>query len=331
MSAAQEDFDTYLPVFLYSHAEFSGYDKKCKLADPKVSGEVTEKGLYKSLTTLDDFFTKVPKDMVLVDPIPSGLLCLSNWSVDHLFPWFIYTYGSEMFLKDRIPVNKLKETIPHKNISGLQQLYNNRKVYRSGDEVNNYTISFDKNTGLVPWGIRIPNYDDLLIEMVDEDWSRRYKDGHCIYLDEVLIKIREIVDKISTNRKIMLYMVSCRYQPDYDDIYEDLPDFKQRLLERQHHVDTKGRNNVTSGLTTDRKLRTLPDGKRPGIFVYETETGKDYSERLNKIQRTIAKKGGKRQDKNKRCTRKKRGRKERKVKKGRARKSKQVKSKSRRV
>jgi len=29
--------------------------------------------------------------------------------------------------------------------------------------------------------------------MVDEDWSRRYKDGHCIYLDEVLIKIREIV------------------------------------------------------------------------------------------------------------------------------------------
>jgi hypothetical protein len=128
-------------------------------------------------------------------------------------------------------------------------------------------------------------------------------------------------------------MVSCRYQPDYDDIYEDHPDFKQRLLERQHHVDTKGRNNVTSGLTTDRKLRTLPDGKRPGIFIYgtETETGKGYSERLNKIQRTIANKGGKRQDKNKRSTRKKRGRKARKVKKRRARKSKQVKSKSRRV
>jgi len=341
MSAAQEDsddeedFDTYLPVFLYSHAMFSGYDKNCKLADPKVSGEITEKGLYKSLITLDDFFTKVPKDMVLVDPIPSGLLCLSNWSTDELFPWFISAFGNKMFLNDKIPANELKNDhdISPSDIGALQQLYNNRKVYRSGDEVNNYTISFAKNTGVVPWGIRIPNYDDLLIEMVHEDWSRRYKDDHCIYLDEVLIKIREIVDKISTNKtKIMLYLVSCRYQPDYDHIYEDRPDFKQRLLERQHHVDTKGRNNVTSGLTTDRKLRTLPDGKRPGIFVYETETEKNYPARLIDIQRAIANiKGGKRQDKNKRCTRKKRGRKERKVKKGRARKSKQVKSKSRRV
>ena len=326
-SDAEEDFDKYLPVFLYSHAEFSGYDKKCKLADPKVSGEVTEKGLYKSLTTLDNFFTKVPKDMVLVDPIPSGLLCLSNWSVDYLFPWFIYTYGSEMFLKDRIPVNELKETISPKNISGLQQLYNNRKVYRSGDEVNNYTISFDKNTGLVPWGIRIPNYNDAFIEMVDEDWSRRYKDGHCIYLDEVLIKIREIVDKISKNRKIMLYMVSCRYQPDYDAIYEEFPDFKRSLLKRQFDVDTNGRNNVTNGLTTDRKLRTLPE--RDDIFVFDDKDG--YDSRLYNIQRTIGNKGGKRQHKNKRCTRKKRGRKARKVKKKRARKSKQVKSKSRKV
>ena len=91
---AEEDFDTYLPVFLYSHASFADYDEDCKVANPKVSGEITKEGLFKSFKTQDDFFTTVPENMIVVDPIPSGLLCMSGWSLDELFPAFINSYGN---------------------------------------------------------------------------------------------------------------------------------------------------------------------------------------------------------------------------------------------
>ena len=69
-SGAEEDFDTYLPVFLYSHASFADYDEDCKVANPKVSGEITKEALFKSFKTEDDFFTTVPENMMLVDLYP---------------------------------------------------------------------------------------------------------------------------------------------------------------------------------------------------------------------------------------------------------------------
>lgn len=301
------DFDSnYLPVFLYSHAGFAEYDEACKVANPKISGEVSGEGLMKSFTKLDDFFTKVPDDIIVVDPIPSGLLCMSSWEVDEMFPWFISSSGSNAFLnKDKLPIEKLKnKDIASSEIDILQHLYNNRKVYYGGDEINNYRITFDTNTGDIPWGIRIPIYknkegkyregnivlnndNSVKIDMVGEKWSRQYstaRNDQCIYLDEVLKKIRELVDEIYINKpKIILYLVSCRKQPDYEFIYEDFPEFKKDLLNRQLAVDTLGRENVPVGGLSDRKLR----GQQ--TFTYEgddddVEKQKKYQKRLLDIQ-----------------------------------------------
>jgi hypothetical protein len=301
------DFDTnYLPVFLYSHAEFAEYNEACKVANPKVSDEVSGKGLVRSFEKLDDFFTNVPDDMIVVDPVPSGLLCMSGWEVDEMFPWFISSSGSNAFLnKDKLSIQYLKNKgIKSTEIDILQHLYNNRKVYYSGNEINNYRIAFDTNTGNIPWGIRIPIYknkegeytddnlelntdDSVKIEMVHTEWSRQYstaRNNQCIYLDEVLNKIREFVNEIYTNKpKIILYLVSCRKQPDYEYIYENDPEFKQNLLNRQLSIDTLGRKNVPAGSVTDRKLRDQQ------TFTYEGDTDdiekqKKYQKRLLDIQ-----------------------------------------------
>ena len=351
-SGAEEDFDTYLPVFLYSHASFANYDEDCKVANPKVSGEITKEGLFKSFKTEDDFFTTVPENMILVDPIPSGLLCMSGWALDELFPAFIHSFGNNIFLQNDLPINDIKNTenvkIHSTEIDALQHLYNNRKVYYSGDEINNFRITFDVNSGLIPWGIRLPMYDyagESNIEMIHEDWSRQYSDakkGECIYLDEVLMKIREFVDDIYNHKpKIMLYMISCRNHPDYEHQYQDAPILKKRLLQRQLAVNINGINNVPYGSTTDRKLRGQEN------FIYDAVDGsKTYEDRLKDIQDIQRKStgkpriGGKKRYNNKRNTRKKQTKKQNKnknsgkvrnVKKRKARKSKRIKSKSRRI
>jgi hypothetical protein len=337
------DFDSnYLPVFLYSHASFAEYDEACKVANPNVSGEVSKEGLMKSITEIDHFFTKVPDDVIVVDPIPSGLLCMSGWEVDEMFPWFISSSGSNAFLnKDKLPVQKLKNRgIASSEIDILQHLYNNRKVYYGGDEINNYRIAFDTNTGDIPWGIRIPIYknkegkyrrgnivlnsdNSVKIEMVGKEWSRQYstaRNDQCIYLDEVLKKIRELVDEKYTNKpKIILYLVSCRKQPDYEFIYEDDPEFKQNLLNKQLAVDTLGRKNVPAGGISDRKLR----GQQ--TFTYEgddddVEKQKKYQKRLMDIQ--INSRPPKKSKKRKRGGGKPRKMKTRKVKHNKSRKGK---------
>jgi hypothetical protein len=327
-----QDFNTYLPVFLYSHASFAEWGESCKVADPKVSGEVNEEGIAKSFVEIDDFFTTVPKNMILVDPIPSGLLCMSGHTVDELFPWFVSSAGNNQFLKNKLPIADLKKSnIIPAEIDILQHLYNNRKVYYSGNEVNNYRIAFDTNDDAIPWGIRIPMYnnqktnnkgnvpyqytqdniiinddDTTTIEMVHTEWSRQYstaRNDQCIYLDEVLKKVREFVDEIYTHKpKILLYLVSCRKQPDYEFIYQNDEPFKLVLLNRQLVIDTKGRNNVPYGDTTDRKSRNQQ------TFTYDEEDddGSKYQKRLLGIRKNtlkIARRNAKKRKKTKRKTR----------------------------
>ena len=328
---AEEDFDTYLPVFLYSHASFADYDEDCKVANPKVSGEITKEGLFKSFKTQDDFFTTVPENMIVVDPIPSGLLCMSGWSLDELFPAFINSYGNKTFLQNDLPIKDIKNAenveIDSRDIDALQHLYNNRKVYYSGDEINNFRITFDVNSGSIPWGIRFPIYENKDqnvfnsysghsdIEMIREDWSRQYsnaKKNECIYLDEVLIKIREFVDDIYNHRpKIMLYMISCRNHPDYDDVYEHTPIFKNLLLQRQLAVNINGIKNVPYGSTTDRELR--------GQETFVGDGSEEFKKQLYDIQdiqlkSTGSRIGGKKRYNNKRNTRKKQTKKQKKNK-----------------
>jgi hypothetical protein len=328
-----QDFNTYLPVFLYSHASFAEWGESCKVADPKVSGEVNEEGIAKSFVEIDDFFTTVPENMILVDPVPSGLLCMSGHAVDELFPWFISSAGNNQFLKNKLPIADLKKSnIIPSEIDVFQHLYNNRKVYYSRNEVNNYRIAFDTNDDAIPWGIRIPMYnnqktnnkgnvpyqytqdniiinddDTTTIEMVHTKWSRQYstaRNDQCIYLDEVLKKVREFVDEIYTHKpKILLYLVSCRKQPDYEFIYENDEPFKLDLLNRQLVVDANGRNNVPYGDTTDRKLRNQQ------TFTYDEEEdddGSKYQKRLLGIRKNtlkIARRNAKKRRKQKAKTR----------------------------
>ena len=304
-TSSHEDinFDDYLPVFLYSHASFPELEESCKVADIKVSGEVSEEGKFKTLKTIDDFFMKVPENMVVVDPIPSGLLCMSGYAVDDLFPWFISVFGSNTFLnKSKLPVQHFKndENVSGKELDALQSLYNNRKLYYPEESINNYRIAFDTNEGSIPWGIRIPIYKNKIngegwddtekyteenldmtngidIKLVHPEFSRQYSTKNnyqCIYLNEVMIKIKEYVKEIyGENKKIALYLISCRKQPLQENMDEE---FHKELLNRQLQVDTLGRQNVPKGLTTDRKTRGME------TFVYDDEE-ENYDKLLTDI------------------------------------------------
>ena len=295
------NFDDYLPVFLYSHASFSELNEPCKVANIEFSNEVTQEGKFKKMETVDDFFMKVPENMLVVDPIPSGLLCMSGYAVDDLFPWIISHLGSNTFLnKKSLPIKNLKNdpNVEGSDLDILQALYNNRKLYYPNQNINNYRIAFDTNDGGIPWGIRIPIYKNKIngegwddgvkyteknlndineeIKLVHEEFSMRYNTNNndqCIYLDQVMIKIKEYVEEIyGGNKKIILYLVSCRKQPLQEDMDED---FRRELLNRQLQVDTMGRQNVPKGATTDRKTRGMQ------TFTYDDDEG--YGEMLTKI------------------------------------------------
>ena len=58
MTNVNINFDEYVPVFLYSHAGFAEWNEKCKVGNPKISGEISEDNQYSSLINVNDFFLK---------------------------------------------------------------------------------------------------------------------------------------------------------------------------------------------------------------------------------------------------------------------------------
>jgi len=269
--------DNYLPVFLYSHASFAEWDEKCKTAQPKVSGEIDIEDKYTSMTSLDDYFFKVDKNMIVVDPIPHGLLCLSGIEIDTLFPLFITKKGNASFVKSKpkqfyAKINEMGKEMDikgfmKKQINIFRQLYQNTKVYYPDDTINNLRIAFDTNDG-VPWNIRIPHgTGDRRIEdhfkVIQGKWSRQYnttRGDQCIYLNEVFKKIRSEITKLyGKNKKIMIYLVSCRKQPEYEYIFGDEPSFLNKFLDKQNGVLQKGienTNKLRPGTITLRQTRT---------------------------------------------------------------------------
>ena len=78
----------YIFYFIYTH-----------LIRKYITIDIEDK--YTSMTSLDDYFFKVDKNMIVVDPIPHGLLCLSGIEIDTLFPLFITKKGNASFVKSK--------------------------------------------------------------------------------------------------------------------------------------------------------------------------------------------------------------------------------------
>lgn len=189
------NFNDYLPVFLYSHAE---YPTLPHLDIGKYPGtrsmfvQPNERGKIKQTKKRQELFTEVPDNVIVVDPIIKGKLCNSTKSIDYGFVDFILKNGNSSFLENKLflkaynnysknssPIKKKKtkkrtkskkrkgktkkEQEKNKDLKLIKTFYNNKKVYFSGSTINNFSIVFDVNNKKqddeynIPWKIRYKN------------------------------------------------------------------------------------------------------------------------------------------------------------------------------
>ena len=189
------NFNDYLPVFLYSHAE---YPTLPHLDIGKYPGtrsmfvQPNKRGKIKQTKKRQELFTEVPDNVIVVDPIIKGKLCNSTKSIDYGFVDFILKNGNSSFLENKLflkaynnysknssPIKKKKtkkrtkskkrksktkkEQEKNKDLKLIKTFYNNKKVYFSGSTINNFSIVFDVNNKKqddeynIPWKIRYKN------------------------------------------------------------------------------------------------------------------------------------------------------------------------------
>lgn len=187
------NFNDYLPVFLYSHAE---YPTLPHLDVGKYPGtrsmfvQPNKRGKIKQTKKRQELFTEVPDNVIVVDPIIKGKLCNSTKSIDYGFVDFILKNGNSSFLenksflkaynnysKNSSPIKKKKtkkrtkskrrksktkkEEEKNKDLKLIKTFHNNKKVYFSGSTINNFSIVFDVNKKgyeyKIPWKIRYKN------------------------------------------------------------------------------------------------------------------------------------------------------------------------------
>jgi hypothetical protein len=186
------NFNDYLPVFLYSHAE---YPTLPHLDVGKYPGtrsrfvQPNKRGKIKQTKKRQELFTEVPDNVIVVDPIIKGKLCNSTKSIDYGFVDFILKNGNSSFLenksflkaynnysKNSSPIkkkktkkrtkskkrkSKTKKEDKNNDLKLIKTFYNNKKVYFSGSTINNFSIVFDVNKKgdeyNIPWKIRYKN------------------------------------------------------------------------------------------------------------------------------------------------------------------------------
>ena len=188
------NFNDYLPVFLYSHAE---YPTLPHLDVGKYPGtrsmfvQPNKRGKIKQTKKRQELFTEVPDNVIVVDPIIKGKLCNSTKSIDYGFVDFILKNGNSSFLENKLflkaynnysknssPIkkkktkkrtkskkrkSKTKKEDKNKDLKLIKTFYNNKKVYFSGSTINNFSIVFDVNNKKqddeynIPWKIRYKN------------------------------------------------------------------------------------------------------------------------------------------------------------------------------
>ena len=322
------DFDSYLPVFLYSHAEFPTLPKldeyknytQSTFANPLVRGE------KKYIEKRQDLFMEVPDNVIVVDPIMKSNLCSSYEELDHGFPEFINKEGNSAFIKSKKYNESVKKITDGFLKKIINTFYNNKKVYFPDSTINNFSIVFDvvgtneKDYGYkIPWNIRYKKTKDGKLDTLGI-LSRQYNLGRekdsskRIMLKDVIKMIKEqinskenIPDEYKNNGdvKIMLYLVSCRGGDTKKEIDE-------KIYKAQQKVYDNGLYKIT-----DRKLKhtnTLFETQPPPPLSSE-EDSEEEQEGGNKNNRRNVRKSKTRKKRKrgggKKKTRKKKYRKKR--------------------
>ncbi len=312
------DFDSYLPVFLYSHAEFPTLPKldeyenytQSTFANPDNRGE------NKYIEKRQDLFMEVPKNVIVVDPIMKSNLCVSYEEVDHGFPEFINKYKNSAFIKSKKyneSVNEITDGFLKKIINTF---YNNKKVYFSDSTINNFSIVFDvvgtneKDYGYkIPWNIRYKKTKDGKLDTLGI-LSRQYNLGRekdsskRIMLKDVIKMIKEQINskenipdeyKNDGDVKIMLYLISCRGG-----------DTKQEVDEKIYKAQQKVYDNGLYKIT-DRKLKHTNSLFQTPLSPSSEEDSEEEQEGGNKKSRKKRKRGGGKKKTRKKKYRQKRG------------------------
>ena len=277
------DFDEYLPVFIYSHAEYPNYEDECN--DMLLS------------TELEDYFIKVPEDMAIVDPIIPLTGCTVSSIQDKLFPKKIIEYGNNAFLKSKyMPFRGLSR----KQNATLGNMFNNTKLYYENDIYHNLKITFENHEMGIgermvssdtedtsEWSIRVPernrvgNYTGRLVEIL-RMWKNEYvledddEPIRCIFLTDLIAKLREETTKERLtngaknplyNEKLLLYFISCRIPTDEETFMEETSDesindenreLYESVLQNQMEVEHKGVTNTAqlrNSMPSDRITR----------------------------------------------------------------------------
>ena len=258
------DFDSYLPVFLYSHAEFATIQEldenegktQSTFSDPYNRGNI------KKIVKKNELFMDVPDNVIVVDPIMKGNLCLSYKEIDYGFPNFVSEKGNNAFINSE-KYNKARAEINDTKLKKIiDTFYNNKKVYFSGSTINNFSIVFDvkdkEDEYTIPWNIRYKKTETGILDTLGL-LSRQYNLGRenelskRIMLKDVIKMIKEqinskenIPERYKNNKdvKIMLYLVSCRGGDT--ESHED-----KEIYEAQQKVYNNGLYKIT-----DRKARS---------------------------------------------------------------------------
>ena len=257
------DFDSYLPVFLYSHAEFATIQEldenegktQSTFSDPYNRGNI------KKIVKKNELFMDVPDNVIVVDPIMKGNLCLSYKEIDYGFPNFVSEKGNNAFINSE-KYNKAIKSINNEKLKYINLFYNNKKVYFPGSTINNFSIVFDvkdkEDEYTIPWNIRYKKTETGTLDTLGL-LSRQYNLGRenelskRIMLKDVIKMIKEqinskenIPERYKNNKdvKIMLYLVSCRGGDT--ESHED-----KEIYEAQQKVYNNGLYKIT-----DRKARS---------------------------------------------------------------------------
>ena len=279
------DFDEYLPVFIYSHAEFaritSSMDKiGCKSAFPGSGDMGTD---FTRINNISELFTNVPEGMIAIDPIPSGYNCLCGPGQDEMFPLLISSFGGlkKWFEPGSLPYYNsiIKEpTIEYV----IKTFYNSTKLYLENERINNYEMIFDINkVNGIPWNIRTLRKVEGGEEITEElfEWTRQYsvKNNNCIYLNELIKKLeyerRNNRESPFYGRKLALIFLSCRPYPKesvIERMNRRIPGLKQDLLYRYNIIKELGFYN-TSLLRPIREISYRPDiGVHRSAVMHDT-------------------------------------------------------------
>ena len=297
------DFDSYLPVFLYSHAEFATIQELDDYGTQSIFSDPYNRGKIKKIVKKNELFMDVPDNVIVVDPIMKGNLCLSYKEIDYGFPNFVSEKGNNAFINNEkyneaiksINNEKYNEAIKSINNEKLTHIintfYNNKKVYFPGSTINNFSIIFDVNKKGseydIPWNIRYKKTETGTLDTLGL-LSRQYNLGRenevskRIMLKDVIKMIKEqinsdrnIPEKYKNNKdvKIMLYLVSCRGGDT--ELHED-----KEIYEAQQKVYNNGLYKIT-----DRKARSTGDIFEKPKYDNEYDSENEYDDQSKEMKK----------------------------------------------